>query len=465
MFRCFLGLFIAFCGLAFAQNNNFPIVDDAYCGVYIKELSGDAVLSAYNHDKSFSPASVTKLITTATALEMLGADYRYETKLQYRGEIEKGVLLGDIIVKGGGDPTLGSKEFYKDKYAFLDKWVEDIAALNIKEIKGSILVDASIFDNQAIPNKWIWEDIGNYYGSGVYGLSCFDNSYDLYLSSSGVGELVKIDSMHPSCSKMNFESQVRGANSRSDNAYIYGSPWDFNRVVRGTIPAGRAAFKIKGALPNPPLFLSELFKEKLQENGIEVSGESDVIWQKSNDDFITISSMFSPALSEIVKITNKNSNNLYAEHLLKTLDVNKDDCANTKDALHKLTDFWKSKGISTDKIKIYDGSGLSRANLLTPEFVVSVIGYMYESENAEAFNNSLAVSGVDGTLKYFLDKTSLEGCVFGKSGSMSGVRCYAGVVEASDGKKYSFCIMMNNFTASHTKAIIAIEDYLLSVFK
>ena len=442
-----------------------PVLRNAHYGVLVKKLAEPEYLKAYNHNKSFTPASLTKLITTATALEMLSPNYHYMTKLQYRGEIIGDVLKGDIIIKGDGDPSLGSKYFYEDACEFLDVWTEEIRVLGIRSIEGSIISDASVFDKQAIPDQWIWEDIGNYYGAGVYGLSYFDNAYDLWFSKVSLGDIAKVDSIYPPCGKLSFNSEVTGANNNRDNAYIYGSPWAFEKTIRGTIPAGKDQFKIKGAMPNPPWVFAEMLKKRLQAKGVNVSGECSVLWEKDSTKHSGISIWFSPMLSEIIKITNKESNNLYAEHLLKTLAADEQHPASTKAAIEKLTSFWKDKGLPTDKIKLYDGSGMSRANLLTPEFIVGIIDYMSQSANYESFYNSLAISGVDGTFKYFLDGTNLAQITRGKSGSMSGVRCYAGIIEKSPKEKYSFCIMVNNFTVSHAEARKAIESYLTTLFE
>lgn len=447
----------------FAQDGLNILEKNSYYGIYIKELASSNEIVSINKSKNFSPASVTKLITTATALEMLGSDFRYETNVQYCGNINNGVLNGDLIIKGSGDPTLGSRKFNEDTDAFIDKWANDIVKFGIKKIDGSIISDASVFDNQAIPDKWIWEDIGNYYGAGVYGLSCFDNMYELYFASTKVGEVAKVEKTVPVMPKVSFESQVLAANIKYDNAYIYGSPWCYDRIIRGEIPANCQSFMIKGSMPNPPLYLADLLKKKLIEKGIIVTAESKVQWQKQISDAKLVSKTFSPTLAEIVKITNKESNNLYAEHLLKALAMKHKTSSSTKDGLSILADFWVKKGISAKNINLYDGSGLSRANLFTPEFIVSVIEYMNKSENSEAFFNSLAISGVDGTLKYFLKGTDLTSKVHGKSGSMSGVRCYAGIIEIK-AKKYSFCIMVNNFTCSQTEVRKAVEAYLLYLF-
>lgn len=464
IFWFLLLLFFATAGTS-PQLASYPILESAHCGIVVKSLGGGEYVKKYQNNKSFTPASVMKLVTTATALETLGSDFRYMTKLEYRGNIVNGVLFGDLIIKGDGDPTLGSSYFYDNPSEFLDIWVREVEVLGIDSIAGSIVSDASVFDQQVIPDKWIWEDIGNYYGAGCFGLSCFDNRYRLYFVKTASGAIAEVDSVRPYGGGLSFESHVRAEDSNDDNAYIYGSPWHFYKRIYGTIPADREAFMIKGALPNPPLVLADLLKTQLALSGISVAHASQVQWEADAGVRSGISIWFSPPLSAIVRVANKESNNLFAEHLLKSTVMQDESPATLSSAIDAMAALWTSYGIGTEGVKMYDGSGMSRATLLTPDFVVDIIDYMTTSVHQEAFYASLAISGVDGTFKYFLDGTELQGRVYGKSGTMSGVRCYAGIIKKSTEEQYSFCIMVNNFTVSSAEVRRAIESYLLDLFK
>ena len=448
-----------------STGGSYPALESAHYGVLLKPLGETGCIKAYQNDKSFSPASVMKLITTATALETLGGDFSYMTKLEYSGEIVDGVLMGDVVIKGAGDPSLGSSYFYDDPYEFLNVWVRELEVHGIDSIAGTVVADASVFDKQVVPDKWIWEDIGNYYGAACYGLSCFDNRYELYFAKTAIGELTMVDSVRPHCDFLSFDNHVLAADNNRDNAYIYGSPWGFEKQIYGSIPAGRELFMIKGALPNPPLVLARLFKDRLESHGISVAKPSHVLWEFNKGHNKAISVWFSPRLSDIVKVTNKKSNNLFAEHLLKSTVISEGLPSTLPLAIDSMMSFWSSCGLKMDGVKVYDGSGLSRASLVTPDFIVGLIDYMSASKSWDVFYESLAVSGVDGTFKYFLDATPLQGKVFGKSGSMSGVCCYAGIIEKNPEEKYSFCIMVNNFTLPVSDVKREIESYLLDLLK
>ena len=134
------------------------------------------------------------LLTSAAALELLGPGYCFKTQLGYTGNLNKstGLLTGDIVIKGGGDPALGS-QYFKDHYRnFLTDWITTIKKLGIKKIEGRIIADDTRYDNQPVPPKWIWEDIGNYYGAGTYGLSVFDNMFEIHFRTYGEGSIPEI---------------------------------------------------------------------------------------------------------------------------------------------------------------------------------------------------------------------------------------------------------------------------------
>lgn len=438
------------------------LMQRAHYGALVVDMShGDTVI-AFNNSASFAPASLTKLVTTATAIQCLGPDYVYKTSLSYTGAIVEGKIHGDVLVKGSGDPSLGSEYFSEQPLWFMQSWINHLQKNGITSVEGDLIVDASVFDAKVLGDKWIWEDVGNYYGAGVYGLSFMDNRYYLTLQSAKVGAPVRVLGVEPQGLDLDFECDVVGADDNRDNAYIYGSPWTFKRRIRGTIPAERNSFVIKGAMPNPPLVFGQVFKAHMLDAGIQVQGAVKVSWKPKTLDTHLLSAWVSPSLSEIASVTNKQSNNMFAEHLLKTLVVGQGS-ANTDDALTFVSDYWADKGISCDGLMLYDGCGLSRANLVSPDFIVGLLSYMNKSEYANVFKESLAVAGVDGTFKYFLENTPLAQKVIGKSGGMSGVRCYAGYAQINN-TDYAFCVMVNNSTASMAEMKAAIEAYLLQVW-
>lgn len=415
---------------------------------------------------SLVPASILKLVTTATALEVFGPDFRFQTTLSYFGTIRNDTLFGDLQILGGGDPTLGSKYFPEYNY-FFDKWINAIRRKNIRVITGNLLLDASIYEPQMIPNTWIWEDIGNYYGAGASGISVYDNLYEIHLSSpKEAGKLTKIAQINPEIPGIEIQNEVLSSDLNSDLAYVFGSPMENRRVIRGTIPKNRDDFVIKASVPDPGVLLASEFRKKLVINNISVSGETKVGKAKNSvDSTIVLSVIQSPPLREIIKITNHESVNLFAEHLLKQLAFSRSGLGTTKDGCKFVVEFWQGKGLDMTGFYMNDGSGLSRFNALTANQMVEILNYMKtKSAYSTDFYRSLATVG-NGTLTVFRNENFPNQCLRAKSGSMTRVRCYAGYLTTESERELSFSIMLNNFSCSQTDVTQKIQELLLELRK
>jgi len=434
----------------------------ASAGISVVDLSSGKELYARNAAKLLIPASTLKLITTATALELLGADYRFETKIAYRGIIDKnGVLHGDVILQGGADPALGSEYFSEYYNHFLQQWAQKIYDAGIKEVRGNMVLDASVYDGEKIPATWIWEDIGNYYGAGASAFTVYDNRFLItFCSQKKEGALTTVISTRPSIPGMTIKNEVRSASNNRDNAYVFGSPWDKKRVIRGTIPANRNAFTIKAAIHHPGEILAAAFVEALAHDSIAISGE--VKFQKSTAKNVrTVFVQHSPPLSEIVKVTNHESVNLFAEHCLKQLAVVKYGQGSRKKGIEIVKNYWEEKGVLTKHIFLEDGSGLSHFNAVSPRFFTQLL--TYEAKN-KSFVKSLPCVG-EGTLSGFDTNFFPGDTLRAKSGSMTRVRCYAGYITARSGKKIAFAFMFNHFSGSHYMLKKELEQLMLNLKK
>ena len=193
---------------------------NAGVGFYAIDVNSGEIIAELNPDLALKPASTMKLITTATALEVLGANYKFETQLHYDGKIDtaKKILYGNIYIIGGGDPTLGSKYFVQTRAKqFLDDWTNAIKRLGIDSITGSIIGDASIYSWDIVPPTWAWEDMGNYFAAGACGLSVYDNFYTLFFRTSHkIGGKSRITKIEPIIPGLTFDNQVVSANISSD---------------------------------------------------------------------------------------------------------------------------------------------------------------------------------------------------------------------------------------------------------
>ena len=442
------------------------LLEHASVGVFMQDAQTGRVLASSESQMSLVPASTLKLLTTGAALELLGADFRFETKLAYTGEIRNDSLLGDLIVIGGGDPALGS-EYFEDHYLkkhFLNSWVDSLKQRNIHFIGGNIIVDASVYEQQLIPNTWVWEDIGNYFGAGACGLSVYDNLYEIHLSSPDTAGLqTQIVSTIPKIPEITFDNQVLSSDINRDRAYVFGSPLENVRVLRGTVPKGKSDFVIKASVPNPPFLLGWQLKRKIEEEGIVIEGSIDVNFQQGKTGETTIlAKTISPPLIDIISVTNHESVNLFAEHLLKHIAYLKCGQGSTEVGVKVVTDFWKSKGIETTGLFMADGSGLSRFNAITAKQMVKVLDYMKnESEDGPEFINSLPTVP-NGTLYYFHAEYFPDNSLHAKSGSMTRVRCFAGQLKTKSGREILFSVFLNNFSCSQSEAIRAIENLLVT---
>ena len=439
---------------------NNKLLQNASISLLVKNAISNQTIYEYRAKTSIIPASTIKLITTATALELLGPDFRFETKLETDGTIgSDSTLNGNLYIRGGGDPTLGSECF--DSNEFLGKWVKSVKSAGIKRIKGRIIADASLFDNEGVNPKWTWEDIGNYYAASTYGIAYLDNTFSLTLQSGSIGSKPTIVKMNPEIPNLIFDNQLKSTSITIDSAYFYGAPHSNNRSIYGEIPASRSAFIIKGDIPNPGLLLAQHFNEKLAQNGIEISlPASDQVEVSSTRKLIYTHQ--SVPLSDIITEINTHSNNFYAEHLFRYLSLKTDKVGTVNGAIQVIRTFWKQKGMAIDQLFMVDGSGLSPVNAVSANFYVDVLQYMNNSsKNKELFFYSLPIAGKSGTLVSLLKGTTLQGKVHAKSGTISRVKCYAGYINVNE-KKYVFALMINNANGSSKAVTKKIEEFLLA---
>lgn len=443
-------------------NNNMLI--NANVSLLVKDLKTNQTLYEFRPKSATIPASTMKLVTTATALELFGTDYRYETTLEYDGTLTSdSTLNGNLYIRGSGDPTLGSEKM--GDINFLTQWVNAVKKSGIKNINGKIIADATAFDDEGVNPKWTWDDIGNYYAPGSYGISYLDNTLRVTLKSGAFGSTPEITKISPEIKGLTFDNRLTSTKITFDSAYFYGAPKSLNRTIYGEIPALRPFFTIKGEIPNPALLLAQHFHDKLIQSGSIISNEPSDKPETNSALRKIISVHKSPTLSEIVKEINVKSNNHYAEQVFRSLALKNNSVATTKDAIQTIRAFWRSRGLPVNQLFQNDGSGLTPTNAVSAEFFVELLNYMYSrSVNKNAFYNSLAIAGESGTLAGLLKKTPLQGKVKAKSGTISRVRCYAGYMELNN-TTLAFAILVNNANGSSTQVTKKMEEFLLNVSK
>lgn len=460
-----LVIFVFLYTIAFAQDfselnklvekyQNSKLLKNSLWSLNAKYLESGKEILNKNSNISVAPASNMKLFTSSVALDILGEDFRFVTKLYYDGAIDSnGNLNGNIYIVGGGDPTLGYN-LVKGSLP-LDElmltWVKAINEKGITKINGNIFADALLYEAKPIPDMWNWIDIGNYYGTSSTALTINNNLYFLFFKpSSKVGETAKVLRMKPNIPGLTFTNYMKtGTRGSGDNGYIYCAPFQYNATLRGTIPAGVNEFSIKGAIPDPPLFAAQELKRFLNQNKIAVKGDpAKVLTIRKYDEEKIITKTISPALKDIVYLVNKRSDNLYTEMLLKAIGLKVNGKGDIESGTDAVGEYLERNGINSDGLIMYDGCGLSRSDAITTKMMVELLEMITKKKYFNAFYNSLAVVGDPTDISSFKTMgrgTEIEKNAHIKSGVISGVRAYSGYLKDRKGRTIIFSLIANNF--------------------
>lgn len=452
-----------------------PYMRGASFSLVVKDVQEGRTVYSYDTDRLQSPASVLKTVATATALEILGEDYRYPTTLEYDGILENGTLEGNLYIKGSGDPSLGSSHFALGQNKFLSTWIAALQKAGIKHITGSVISDESIFDTEGVSIKWLREDMGNYYAPGSYGISIFDNMYKLSLQTGAAGTRPVLKGTEPDIPFIRFKNYLKAAPVSSDSAYIIGAPLDDVRYLYGVLPANRGGVCLERRYPRSCLIFGTLSDGQLQQKGIRVDGSPSCYrieveenrWKKGERKEIVTT--YSPTLREIASVCNHVSHNLYADALVKTVGLQYKPRRNEMISsfgrgVQVVKEYWEKKGLDVFPLRMNDGSGLAPADKVSAGFMGELLVYMAtESAVSDAFIASLPQAGIEGSVRNFLKGSKLQGKAHLKSGGITGVRSYAGYI-TKDGKTYAVAVFSNNYSCPMSRMTRALEKLLLQLF-
>lgn len=401
--------------------------------------TGETVFAA-NPNMGLATASTLKTITSITAFNILGKDFRYQTQFGYSGSISAdGTLNGDLIIKGAGDPTLGSWRYAgHHENEILMQLVTAIQKAGIKKINGHVVGDDSVFGTQSVPNGWIWMDVGNYYGAGTSGLCWRENQFDIKLKTGPVNTPIGVLRTVPSTPYLNYKSELLNAPSGTgDDAYAYLPVGTKLMYLRGTYAQDQEKKSISVAVPDPAYDAAYRLTDTLKRLGFVVTGEPESVLTLNaasqpipiiSTDLTTIAS---PQLSKIVYWLNQKSINLYAEQLLKTIAWKSGKQPSTDNGVEVEHNFWKARGIDPNSLNIVDGSGLSPGDRVTTMTMASILKSAKGTDWYSDFYESLPVYN---NMKM-------------KSGSILNVLTYAGY-QTHNGRELCFSIMVNNFYGS-----------------
>ena len=415
----------------------------ATAGVAVYDLTAQKMLYTHNEKRLCRPASNMKLLTSAAALSALTSDYSFKTGLFYTGVIsEKGQLLGDIYLVGGFDPEL--------KFADMDTLISWVKKAGIHSMDGRLYLDASMADTVFWGKAWSWDD----------DLETFQPYLSPIPLNKGVAKLKVIPAMPGRAPIIQTEPEssfiqiVNRATTTMNSAEPAGNTLRIGResngtnnriVVSGSISASANAYETKISLKNPRVYALTIFHEKLikqfPESNIVASGTMRVPATAQNLGYVTHS------IAEVLKRLNKESDNLNAEMLLYALGYRKNNGPSSiGKGIAGVQQLMTKLGFDPDSYRMVDGSGLSNQNCLTPEQLVAVLKYLYQSPDFDLFHRTLPVAGVDGTLANRMKNSDAYRKVSAKTGSLTGVNALSGYVMASNGHLLAFSILIQNFT-------------------
>jgi len=409
-------------------------LSNAISSLYVINATTGEVVFDKNSKFGLPTASTLKIITAATAYELLGRDFRYETKFGYVGTIHNKSLTGNFYLKASGDPTFGSWRWKNTTDTFiLQEILSSVKKLNITSFNDVTINDTG-WNSETIPNGWIWQDIGNYYGAGASGFNWRENQFDVVMKSGRqIGDAVSIVKTNPK-SPVPLTSTVTSATKGSgDNAYVYYPLLERTAIVRGTIPVNENGFTISASNPIPKNSFDMMFRENLRTK-LKITPMHLAAKLK---DTTFLSSHYSPALDSIVYWFLKKSINLYGEALIKTFAFQKTGSGETGAGVEIVKNFWKEKGIPPSELNLVDGSGLSPLNRVTTHAQVMILKY---AKTQPWFN---------GYYHAFPEYNEMKM----KSGTINGVKGFCGYQKSKEGNEYIFSFLVNNYKGSSSAVV------------
>jgi D-alanyl-D-alanine carboxypeptidase/D-alanyl-D-alanine-endopeptidase (penicillin-binding protein 4) len=432
-------------------------------GISVISLSDGATLYSRNGDRLFTPASNMKIYTTAVALDLLGADYRWRTSVYAEKQPDAGgTVQGDLILYGRGAPDLVSHNRNNNEAA-LAKLAEDLYARGIKRVQGNVVGDESYFRGNSLGDGWQWTDIQWYFGAEASALSIDGNEIDVnVIPSTSAKEPPAVKASDGGAFVTIQNRIVAGKPSMRPTIGINRGLSDNNVAVWGELPPGSKGFGARLSVHNPALWTAHLFLDALKKRGISIDGQalargSRVAPSQRFDpaQAVELASVTSKPLSEIARITNKESNNLFAELILRTLGRERGAILETPEPPGRelgddeagvaLVRLWLARaGVPTTGLAIHDGSGLSRLNLVTPDSTARLLITVSNTASGEVFKHSLPIAGKDGTLAGRLK--SVNERVIAKTGSLTYDNSLSGYATSPDGKVFAFSILCNDQT-------------------
>ncbi len=420
---------------------------EAFWSLMVLTAEGDT-LESLHADKLIMPASNQKLFTLGAALDRLGGDYRYDTRIYGNGSQQGSVWKGDLYIIGSGDPSISGFLYEDDRYHVFEKLHQQLRSRGITKVEGNFIADVHLFDRDRYPKGWSWDDLSFYYGVEIDPLSFNNNAVDLVVLADGeVGEKPDITWFPENTNFVNFINDQVIAPPQTEYDEFYRRDMGSNRIVlRSSLPKGYTEEESLSIF-NASLFFLDSFQRYLVNQRVEVPGSFRVVHQKADTTNMTLlANHQSKPLRELISWANKESDNFYVEMIMKTMAAEKVAVPATfEDGIREVRQFLGEAGIDTSMVLMNDGSGMAAGNYTTTGNISAFLRIMQDHPQYPDFLNSLAVAGIDGTIAHRFKGSPLYNNFRGKTGYVSGVRTLSGYFTAQSGQELIVSIATNHY--------------------
>jgi serine-type D-Ala-D-Ala carboxypeptidase/endopeptidase (penicillin-binding protein 4) len=478
---------------------NVPDLARGFWGIEVVSLATGETLYAQNAGKLFTPASNTKLFTTAGALALIGPDYKFRTTVETTGTLDRyGRLNGDLLLVGHGDPNLSGRELpydlrtqrSDDPIQALETLADALVQKGVKYIDGDIVADDSYFAFERYGEGWSQDDLVWADGAPVSALTINDNVVFVnVLPADRPGEKAFV-SIKPFADYYRLDNRVITTPAGTGRKFFVNrEPGSTVITLWGNMPLDDPGANEALAIEDPAEFAAVLFRQLLEKRGIVVygrhrtrhtelatlstftataiapshGGSDGLVRPFKSDQPVTLASYESKPLLEDVRVINKVSQNLHAEILLRLLGRERGNAGTVEGGLEVLRGFLTQAAISSDQYLFYDGSGLSRQNLVTPHAIVQMLRYAAGQPWGAAYKATFPVSGIDGSLSDRLNAPRLQRRIMAKTGSLGGVKTLSGYATTDGGQTVVFSILSNNFNLPSKRVTDAIDQVVQAI--
>ena len=469
-----------------------PDLERGFFGIEVASVDSGKVLYSQNSDKLFTPASNTKLFTTAAALALIGPDYNFRTTVETTGELDKyGRLSGDLVLVGRGDPNLSGRQLPYNlrterndhPIQVLEQLADSIVRKGVKYVDGDIVADDSYFAFERYGEGWSQDDLVWADGAPVSALTINDNVVFVnILPADHPGERAFV-SITPFADYFRIDNRIITTPSGTGRKiYINREPGATTLTLWGNMPLDDAGANEALAIEDPAEFAASLFRELLEARGVAVYGKErtrhtelaslstltvvavaparggEEPARNLPNQPLVLASYQSKSLMEDVRVINKVSQNLHAEILLRLMGREKGTAGTVEGGLEVLRGFLNKAEVPSDQYTFYDGSGLSRQNLVTPHAVVQLLRYAAAQPWGKNFRDTLPIAGIDGSLSDRFKNLPAQGRVYAKTGSLGGVKTLSGYAITNHGEQVAFSILTNNYNLPGNRVNDAVDD-------